>query len=504
MVLGSFAAAAVPLVIVSSVVNVPRIEDELTIKSQRLLAASGLDGLRVDFSGQDGTIRCDAPLGISQRRELQARVEGIRGVRIAEFDPRCESGVPPLPAGTTSAPEATTTSAPTTSVAPTTVLEPAAEDLVTTLAADPDYSTLVALINAAGLADTLAGSRFTVFAPTDAAFAAVPAEQLAALRADLDLLRGVLQHHVVPGVVPAADLVAGPLDTAAGDQVTIAVDGESITVDGATVIAPDIEADNGLVHGIDTVLLPAGDIAVAAFTDGRYVLSGTVASEEQRRALVSAAGSVLAPENVIDELQVVTGTAIDDDTVARLGQLIAGTPPNLVSGEAGWNGRQLYARGVYLDDSTGDAFRRIADAAGASSDLEARPQGAACDTEGLRFQLNTIVVEQPIQFTPGSADIQPASSATLDRVATVANECGGVVITVEGHTDSDGADATNQSLSERRAQAVLDALVQRGVPEAQLASQGFGETRLLPAGAQSGSEDKAASRRVEFQVVVSQ
>jgi uncharacterized surface protein with fasciclin (FAS1) repeats/outer membrane protein OmpA-like peptidoglycan-associated protein len=506
MVLGSFAAAAVPLVIVSSLVNVPRIEDELTTKTEPILAASGVDGLRVDFSGQDATIRCDAPLGIAQRRELQAEVEGIRGVRVAEFEPRCTSGAPPAPSGTTSPPEATTTSSSTTtSVVPTTAApEPVAADLVTTLAGNPDYSTLVGLIADADLADTLAGGEFTVFAPTNAAFEAVPAEQLAALQADPDLLRAVLQHHVVPGIVPSADLVAGPLDTAAGDQVTIAVDGGAITVDGAAVTAPDIQADNGIVHGIDTVLLPVGSVAAAAYNDGRYVLTGTVASEGQRQALVSAAGSVVAPENVVDELQVVAGMAIDDDTVARLGQLIAATPPNLVSGEAGWDGRQLYARGVYLDDSTGDAFQAIADAAGASTDLEARPQGAACDTEGLRSQLNSIVVDQPIQFAPGSADIQPASAATLDRVAVVATECAGVVITVEGHTDSDGADATNQSLSERRAQAVLDALVQRGVPEGQLASQGFGETQLLPAGAQPGSEDKVASRRVEFQVVVSQ
>jgi transforming growth factor-beta-induced protein len=125
------------------------------------------------------------------------------------------------------------------------------------IAAD-DFETLVAAIEAAGLAETLSGpGPFTVFAPTDAAFAALPEGALEDLLADPDALADVLTYHVVAGEFYAADVVElDSAETVNGASVTIEVDGDTVMVDGAQVITTDIEASNGVIHVIDAVLLP--------------------------------------------------------------------------------------------------------------------------------------------------------------------------------------------------------------------------------------------------------
>ena len=120
-----------------------------------------------------------------------------------------------------------------------------------------DFTTLVAAVEAAGLVETLSGEGpFTVFAPTDAAFAALPEGTVEALLEDIDTLTAILTYHVVPGAVMSTDLSDGMMAaTVNGLEVTIGV-GETVTVDGATVIAADIEASNGVIHVIDAVILP--------------------------------------------------------------------------------------------------------------------------------------------------------------------------------------------------------------------------------------------------------
>jgi uncharacterized surface protein with fasciclin (FAS1) repeats len=119
------------------------------------------------------------------------------------------------------------------------------------------FSTLIAAVQAAGLVETLKGEGpFTLFAPTDEAFAKLPKEQLDALLADEQKLTTVLTYHVVPGRVMAADVVK--LDSARtvqGRSLDIAA-GDSVTVNGATVVQTDIPASNGVIHVIDSVILP--------------------------------------------------------------------------------------------------------------------------------------------------------------------------------------------------------------------------------------------------------
>ena len=131
-----------------------------------------------------------------------------------------------------------------------------AKDIVDTAVAAGQFNTLATALKAAGLVDTLKGpGPFTVFAPTDEAFAKVPKAQLDALLADKAKLTAVLTYHVVPGKVMAADVKAGSVPTVQGSSLTVATDG-GVKVDGPRVIATDIVASNGVIHVIDSVVLP--------------------------------------------------------------------------------------------------------------------------------------------------------------------------------------------------------------------------------------------------------
>ena len=134
---------------------------------------------------------------------------------------------------------------------------PAPTTIADTAARTPQLSTLNKLIANAGLTDTLRGTGpFTVFAPTDEAFKAVPAATLAALAKDKDKLKAVLSYHVVAGKVTAADVKNGPAKTLQGANVALSKSGTFVTVDDAVVTTPDVAATNGEIHLIDRVLMP--------------------------------------------------------------------------------------------------------------------------------------------------------------------------------------------------------------------------------------------------------
>jgi uncharacterized surface protein with fasciclin (FAS1) repeats len=131
-----------------------------------------------------------------------------------------------------------------------------AKDIVDTAVGAGNFNTLATALQAAGLVDTLKGpGPFTVFAPTDAAFAKIPKADLDALLKDKAKLTAVLTYHVVPGKVMAADVKPGKVKTVQGGSLTVATAG-GVTVDNAKVTATDIVADNGVIHVIDTVVMP--------------------------------------------------------------------------------------------------------------------------------------------------------------------------------------------------------------------------------------------------------
>ncbi len=126
-----------------------------------------------------------------------------------------------------------------------------------TIAANPSLSTLNGLVVKAGLTDTLKGTGpFTVFAPTNDAFKAVPAKTLDEIANDPARLKAVLAYHVVPAKVVAADVKNGPSKTVNGADVALSKAGQFVTVEDAMVQTADIRATNGVVHTVDRVLIP--------------------------------------------------------------------------------------------------------------------------------------------------------------------------------------------------------------------------------------------------------
>lgn len=131
-----------------------------------------------------------------------------------------------------------------------------AKDIVDTALSAGNFKTLATALQAAGLVDTLKGpGPFTVFAPTDEAFAKIPKEQLDALLKDKAKLTAVLTYHVVPGKVMAKDVKAGAVKTVEGSSLMMSTK-DGVMVDQAKVTATDIVADNGVIHVIDSVVLP--------------------------------------------------------------------------------------------------------------------------------------------------------------------------------------------------------------------------------------------------------
>jgi uncharacterized surface protein with fasciclin (FAS1) repeats len=136
----------------------------------------------------------------------------------------------------------------------------APQDIVDIAAGAGTFNTLVAAVGAAGLVETLKSpGPFTVFAPTDDAFAALPAGTVDSLLLpeNKDKLTAILTYHVVPGAVMSADLAGKRLNVATVNGETVHIDGTNgVTVNGATVVTADIVASNGVIHVIDSVLLP--------------------------------------------------------------------------------------------------------------------------------------------------------------------------------------------------------------------------------------------------------
>ncbi len=159
---------------------------------------------------------------------------------------------------------ATSTTAANDNMQSDTADEPATDTTIVDIAAsNPDFSTLVTAVQAAGLAETLAGpGPYTVFAPTNDAFAKLPDGTVETLLepANKDQLTSILTYHVVPAAVMAADVTAGDVTTVNGATFSVSTDGGVVISDGqggtANVVQTDIVASNGVIHVIDAVLLP--------------------------------------------------------------------------------------------------------------------------------------------------------------------------------------------------------------------------------------------------------
>lgn len=155
--------------------------------------------------------------------------------------------------------DAAVTTTPPTVAAPTTTttIAPQLHDIVGTALTAGSFTELAGLVVDAGLVDTLRGAGpFTVFAPTDAAFAKLPVDTLHAVQDDPKLLATILTYHVVPGALKLADLKPGKLTTVAGIDLDVTREGDTVLINGSPIVAGDVMATNGVVHVLGDVLLP--------------------------------------------------------------------------------------------------------------------------------------------------------------------------------------------------------------------------------------------------------
>ncbi len=489
-----------------------RIESDLEQRVPAELAEAGFTGITASFSGQDGTLRCDQPLA-DPEAATEAAYE-VWGVRTIALDRLCRvNRAPTIAAGDDDTSATAETSATETGALAdtTTIAGQGFATIAEAVLSEPQLAFLGSLLDEVGSMDALddpSASPVTLFAPTDAAFDALPPDVTAELRSDPDLLARVLGHHVTAGSLRSAELASGPLTMMDGTAAQIEVgSSDAIAIDGATVIGADFVTGNGIVHVVDRVVLP-DDVAIgpgepaapvaATFDAGRFTLTGVVASEVERAALVDtatvAAGGAGA---VVDQLTVDPDTGLSADLTADLAVLMSPMPGSLVSGAAGFDGTGLYLTGVAISEETGTAIAAIATAVGVDAEIEARPDATAADAAELEQELNAFVVDNPIRFEPNSAVLTADGVSVVDQLATLALQFAGVAITVEGHTDTDGDAAANLTLSQLRADAVREALVERGLDAAAVTAEGFGEQQPVVV---AGVEDKLASRRVEFRI----
>jgi outer membrane protein OmpA-like peptidoglycan-associated protein/uncharacterized surface protein with fasciclin (FAS1) repeats len=511
------ALAAVALFSIGFPIVNNRIEDDLERRVPEELAAAGFTGITASFSGQDGTLTCAEPL--ADPEGATAAAFDVWGVREVTLDRGCRVNAAGGQAGETG--DATATASDGTATANSDGTDPSAstlagepfEGVIDALASVPDLTFLASLIEQSGMADELADATagpFTIFAPTDAAFEALPVDTTARLQSDTELLRDVLSHHVVSGELLTADLdpdgVGTTVEGMDGRAIVLARTDGRVVVDGATILVPDLIAENGVVHVVDRVLLRPdlvtadAEPAQVAVTSGpgSLRLTGVVASEVDRATLVDAATDVVGDGTVVDELTVDPDTGLGGELAAQLAVLVVPMPSTLASGTAGFDGEQLYLSGVALSDEAAASIAAIAEAVGVDPELEVRADATAAEAALLEQQLNEFVAGNPVQFEPGSAVLTADAATVLDQLAALVAPVGGIAITVEGHTDSDGDPLANLALSRQRAAAVRDGLVARGVDAGSITADGFGAQRPVLV---DGVEDKAASRRVEFVIV---
>ncbi len=504
------------LALVLFVVGAPRyvsgIEDDL---EERVPAELGIDGVSAAFSGQDGTLNCTEPLA-DPEAALSAAFD-VRGVRNIELDRSCRVRSAPIVDATTADAAAPTTTvaalagaevadtAADPTVAPT--APPATElSIAELIDSDSDLSLLAVMLREADLVELVQGEAVTFFAPTNAAFDALPADVLALVRGEPEVMRQVMEFHVVDGERPIADLEAsGEVVASDGSPIVIEPAEDGLLIGGVRLNAGDVGASNGVMHLVDGLMVPddvdlrpvTGPPVEARSADDAMTLTGIVATEVERQALSQAAAA--GGQAVDDRLTVDAEMGLDGARTTDLAALVRVLGTELVGGSASFDGTGLVLRGTYRTDEQRAAAESAAAAVDARVELAEAPRPEpSTQPADIEAELNALVAASPIRFDSASDELDAGAAPILDQLAGELTGLAGVTVTIEGHTDSDGTASRNQALSQGRAEAVLAALVERGVAADLLSAEGFGSSEPVLV---DGAEDKVASRRVEFRVV---
>ena len=434
--------------------NTVALESDLAARSGTALKDTVLDKTRVAVEGRDVTLAADA-FSEDGRRGAVALVEAVPGVRLVNDETR---------------------------------LVPEAKPFV--WSAERDVVRV-----------TLGGS---------APLPATKGRMLEVARASLGGVEVVDQMSLARGAPPRFDNAAQLLI----EQIAKLKDGK-ITISDSNVTLSGMARDLGGREAIAAALknLPEGfkvanDIKAPPYVFQAYkdpvavtlTLSGYVPDNNAHAALVAAAGRKFFNEKVVDNLKASVGapSGFAAAVVPALGALSRLSTGTLVVSD-----REVKLSGDALYDTAATQVR-----AGPGKDfpqgfqykaeISVKPAAAPVDGTVCQQLFSELLSKGSIRFEPARAVIDPDSAGLLDRLIETALRCPAAMIEIAGHTDTDGDDASNQALSEKRAQAVADYLVKAGLPPDRFTAVGYGSTQ--PVAGNDTDEGKAQNRRIEFLV----
>jgi OmpA-OmpF porin, OOP family len=441
--------------VIAAWTNTVPLESDLAARSGAALKDTVLDKTRIAVDGRDVTLAADA-FSEDGRRGAVAQVEGVPGVRLVNDETR---------------------------------LVPEAKPFV--WSAERDVVRV-----------TLGGS---------APLPATKGRMLEAARTSLGGVEVVDQMSLARGAPPRFDNAAQLLI----DQIGKLKDGK-ITISDSNVTLSGMARDLGGREAIAAALrnLPEGfkvatnDIKAPPYVFQAYkdpvavtlTLSGYVPDNTVHAALVAAAGRKFFNEKVVDNLKASVGapSGFAAAVVPALGALSRLSTGTLVVSD-----REVKLSGDALYDAAAAQVR-----AGPGKDfpqgfqykaeISVKPAAAPVDGTVCQQLFSELLSKGSIRFEPARATIDPDSAGLLDRLIETALRCPAAIIEIAGHTDADGDDAANQTLSEKRAQAVADYLVKAGLPADRFTAVGYGSTQ--PVASNETDEGKAQNRRIEFVV----
>jgi OOP family OmpA-OmpF porin len=448
----------IPLVVfwaLAGWLNTAPLEADLAARSEVAIKDTVLDKTRVEVLGRDVTLAADA-FSEDGRRSAVAAVEAVPGVRLVNDQTR---------------------------------LVPQASPYL--WSAERDVARV-----------TLGGS-----SPLPAS----KGKLLEAARAALGGVEVVDQMQLARGAPPRFDNAALLLL----DQIGKLKDGK-ITISDTKVSLSGMARDLGGREAIAAALknLPEGFTVVAndvkappyvfqAYKDPvaqTLTLTGYVPDNNVHAAIAAAAGRKFFSEKVVDNLKASIGapTSFVNAVVPALGALSRLSTGTLVvtDREVKLSGDALYDAAVA--QMRASLARDFPQGWQAKADISVKPAAAPVDPTVCQQLFSESLAKGKIRFESGRATIDPDSAGLLDRLIEIAMRCPTADIEIAGHTDADGEDASNQTLSEKRAQAVLDYLVKAGLPASRFTAMGYGSSQ--PVASNGTDEGKAQNRRIDFLV----
>jgi OmpA-OmpF porin, OOP family len=455
---GKWWPGTVPLVVfwaIAAWTSTAPLESDLAARSTAALKDTVLDKTRIEVAGRDVTLAADA-FSEDGRRSAVASVETVPGVRLVNDETR---------------------------------LVPEARPFV--WSAERDVARV-----------TLGGS-----SPLPAS----KGKLLEAARAALGGVEVVDQMNLARGAPPRFDNAALLLL----DQIGKLKDGK-ITISDTNISLSGMAHDLGGREAIAAALknLPEGfsvaanEIKAPAYVFQAYkdpvastvTLTGYVPDNNVHAAIAAAAGRKFFSEKVVDNLKASVGapSGFAGAVVPALGALSRLSTGTLVvtDREAKLSGDALYDAAVAQIRAS--LAKDFPPSWQVKADISVKPAAAPVDPTVCQQLFSDLLAKGKIRFESGRASIDPDSAGLLDRLIEIAMRCPTADIEIAGHTDSDGEDAFNQALSEKRAQAVADYLVKAGLPANRFTATGYGSSQ--PVASNDTDEGKAQNRRIDFLV----